>query len=104
MNFDYIVFVAYKIFKLIATNTPKVITKIFLDTLVWLFYLFDIKHNKIALANLDLVYNNKLSNKRKKQIVKNAYENLVYNLFEFLENSTLTLEELEKKITLQKST
>jgi KDO2-lipid IV(A) lauroyltransferase len=99
LNFS--LFIIYKIFKYIVLLLPKTIVKFFLDLLSHFIYLIDIKHKKIAMANLDLVYNNTISKNEKVTIVKKSYKNLVYNLYEFIENQTLTLKGFENKIVVK---
>lgn len=94
---DYILFITYKAFKFIVLLLPKSIVKLFLDGLTNLIYFFNKEHKKYAKANLDFVYKNTIPEERKWEIVKNSYRNLVYNLYEFIENQTLDLEGFEKK-------
>lgn len=101
MMFDYFIFIVYKFFKFIVLLLPKFVVKFFLDTLIQLIYMLNIKHKKIAKANIDFIYKNTISENRKYEIIKNSYKNLVYNIYEFVENQTLTLENLEKKITVE---
>ncbi len=98
---DYLVFLIYKVFKFIVLLLPKFLVKIFLDSLSYFIYLINIEHKRYAKANLDLVYKDAISEERKKEIIKNSYKNLVYNLYEFIENPTLDLEQLEEKITVE---
>jgi Kdo2-lipid IVA lauroyltransferase/acyltransferase len=98
---DYLLFLLYKAFKSIVLFFPKSIVKIFLDGMINLIYLVNNEHKRYAKANLDFVYGKSLSEKRKWEIVKESYRNLVYNLYEFIENQTLDLEGFEKKITVE---
>ncbi len=98
---DYFLFLVYKLFKFIVLLLPKFLVKIFLDSLAYFIYIINIEHRRYARVNLDLVYKATLSEDRKKEIIKNSYKNLVYNLYEFIENPTLNLEALEKKITVE---
>jgi KDO2-lipid IV(A) lauroyltransferase len=98
---DYFLFLIYKFFKFIISILPKVLIKIFLKLLAIFIYFVDIRHKKYAKANLDLVYQDNLNDKQKNDIIKKSYLNLVYNLYEFIENQTLTLEQLESKIKVE---
>ncbi len=98
---DFILFSIYKVFKFIVLLFPKFLVKIFLDGLARFIYLINIEHKRYAKANLDLVYGDTINEDRKKDIIKNSYKNLVYNLYEFIENPTLNLAQLEEKITLE---
>ena len=99
--FDYLIFVFYKVFKFIVLLLPKFIVKLFLDIFTQFIYMINIEHKKYSKANLDFVYRDKISEQRKYEIIKNSYRNLVYNIYEFIENQTLTLEDFEKKITVE---
>ena len=98
---DYLIFLLYKVFKFIVLLLPKSMSKIFLDGLSSFAYIVNKEHKKYAQANLDFVYSNRISQDRKKEIIKNSYKNLFYNLYEFIENQSLDLEGFEKKITVQ---
>lgn len=98
---DYLVYFLFKFFKFIVLLLPKFLVKSFLDGLTSFIYLVDKEHKRYAKVNLDLVYKNQINEDEKYKIIKESYRNLVYNLYEFIENPTLNLEQLEKKITLQ---
>jgi len=97
--FDLIIFYIYKIFKFFVLIIPKPIIKLFLDGLAYFIYLINKEHKKYAFSNLDFVYKDTLSKKEKTNIVKETYKTLVYNLYEFIQNQSYTLEDYEKKIT-----
>ena len=69
---DYFLFAIYKIFKYIVLLLPKFMVKFFLDKLAYFIYLINYEHKKYAKANLDLVYENRISHNRKMEIIKNA--------------------------------
>ncbi|MEA2049807.1 MAG: lipid A biosynthesis lauroyl acyltransferase [Campylobacterota bacterium] len=98
---DYLIFLLYKSFKFIILSLPKFLIKFFLDKLASLIYLVNKEHKKYAKANLDLVYGDTISENRKKEIIKASYTNLVYNLYEFIENQTLCLEQFNDKIDVK---
>ena len=98
---DYIFFLMYKIFKFIVLLLPKFLVKFFLDGLSFFIFKVNKKHRDIAKNNLDFVYKNTISEERKHEIIRNCYKNLVYNLYEFIENQTLDLEGFESKITVE---
>ena len=95
---DYLLYLLFKFFKFLFLILPKSVIKKILDFLAYLTYKFDIKHYKIAKKNLDLVYKDSISNKRKEEIILNSYKNLFYNIYEFLDNINLDLSGFEKKI------
>lgn len=98
---DYSLYLLYKFFKFIILLIPKVLAKFFLDCVVNLLYVFDKEHKKYAKANIDFVYGDKIDETKKNEIIKNSYKNLVYNLYEFIENQTLDLTGFESKITVE---
>jgi len=98
---DYLLFLIYKTFKFFVWLLPKFIIKLFLDATVAFLYFVNKEHKQYAKANLDMVYKDKISEHRKWEIIKSSYRNLVYNLYEFIESQTLTLEKIEKKVKIQ---
>lgn len=98
---DYLYFLFYKLFRFSVLLLPKPITKLLLDSMAFLAYTFGFKHKKIAKANLDFVYEDRISEDEKYAIIKKSYNNLLYNLFEFIENQTLDLEGFNKKIKVE---
>ncbi len=98
---DYLLFLVYKSFKFTILLLPKFLVKFFLDGLSLFIYFINKEHKRYAKANLDFVYGDKISKDRKYEIIKNSYKNLVYNLYEFVENQTLDLSGFEKKITVE---
>lgn len=96
---DYLLFIIYKTFKFIVLLLPKFLIKFFLDLLSYFIYLFNVEHKRYSKANLDFVYADTITEDRKQEIIKNSYKNLVYNIYEFIENQTLDLKDFESKIT-----
>jgi KDO2-lipid IV(A) lauroyltransferase len=91
----------YLFLKLLIKIVPKNIIKYILIALSRLVYIFDYKHNKIVLANLKMAFNNRKTIDEKKYILKMSYENLFFNLYEFIINKDLTLKQLEDKVTIE---
>ena len=98
---DYLLFLIYKIFKFIVLLLPKFLVKIFLDGLAYFIYLINKEHKQYAKANLDFVYGDTISEDRKKEIIKNSYTNLIYNLYEFCENQSLDLKGFDEKVIVE---
>lgn len=98
---DLSLFIFYKIFKFIILYTPIKILKIILDFIAFIIYSFNKEHKKIAKANLDFVYQDKLSYEEKIDIIKESYKNMVYNGYQFIKNQTFELEDFEKIITIE---
>lgn len=98
---DYLLFLLYKFFKFIFLLMPHQLAKKILDGLSYIVYILNNEHKRYAMVNLDLVYRDKISYDEKKRIIRESYRNIFYNIYEFIENPTLSLEELEKKISLE---
>ncbi len=98
---DYLLYLLYKFVKFIILLLPKALVKFFLDGLSNILYFIDKEHKKYAKANLDLVYKDTINDIEKNKIIKSSYKNLVYNLYEFIENQTLDLAGFESKITVE---
>lgn len=95
---DYLGFIGFKIFKFFVLMIPKKFAKMFLDCVAKAVYFFDLSHRKVCLANLDLVYGDSINFDKKIEITKNSYKNLIYNLYEFIENSYISKEEIFQKV------
>ena len=98
---DYLIFLFYKFVRFFILAIPKKFIKLFLDGLSFLIYSINKEHKKYAIANLDFVYKDELTKDEKINIVKNSYRNIIYNLYEFLENRTLSVSKLKKKIIIE---
>jgi len=99
VNFFY--YLVYKLFKLLVRVLPKKLVKIFLDLLTKLIYTIDKKHRAIVQANLDFVYENEISVNQKISISKMSYRNLVYNLYEFIDNQVLSQADIISKVQIK---
>ena len=97
---DYFRYFLYIVFRFIFLVTPKFIMKKILQFLAFFAYKFNKKHKSIAKANLDLVYKNSIDEKRKEEIIYNSYKSLVFNMYEFMENQTISKEEMFKKANI----
>ena len=95
---DKIYLILFKSFKWIVTHLPERILNIVLNSLAYLIYLLDKKHRKVIGANLDFAFDDRLSQKEKREIVKKCYKNLIYFLADFIKNQGITKEELSKKV------
>jgi KDO2-lipid IV(A) lauroyltransferase len=90
----------YRLFQLIFIITPRFLMKYILVGIAKLIFKINKKHKKIAYANLDLVYANQLSQERKDKIVYNSYKSLIFNMYEFMENQTISKEKMFEKATI----
>jgi KDO2-lipid IV(A) lauroyltransferase len=94
---DYFRYFLYVFFKYIILYTPKNISKKILLLIAKLAYKYNKEHKHIARVNLDLAFGDSLSNEEKEKIIFNSYKSLVFNLYEFVENQSISKEELLKK-------
>ncbi|OCL89941.1 LpxL/LpxP family acyltransferase [Arcobacter porcinus] len=83
---DYLILFLYNFYLILFKITPKFLMKHFLIFLAFLATKINKKHYKIAKANLDLVYKDSLDEDRKKEIIKNSYKSLAFNMYEHIEN------------------
>lgn len=98
---DYFRYFLYRIFQFIFLVMPRFITKNILVLIAKLAYRFNQEHIHIAKINLDLVYGDKLSNEEKNKIIYDSYLSLFYNMYEFVENQSISKEELLNKAKLE---
>ncbi len=98
---DKIYYSSFIAFQYLVKKTPLFLQTPILNLIANLAYLFDVRHKKIAFINLDFAFNNTLSKKRKKEIVKRCYKNLVYNLADFIKNQGISKEELLEKVEVK---
>ncbi|MDX1809430.1 MAG: lipid A biosynthesis lauroyl acyltransferase [Sulfurospirillaceae bacterium] len=97
---DYFYLTVFKIFVLTIKYTPTFITNAVLNCLAKIAYMLDKKHRKIARVNLDLAYEDSMSEEEKTRIIKKCYKNLLYNLRDFVENQNITGEQLLNKVNV----
>ncbi|ADG93902.1 lipid A biosynthesis acyltransferase [Arcobacter nitrofigilis DSM 7299] len=88
-------------FRFLIIYTPHVILYSILDFLSYILFCIDKKHKKIAKANLDLAYEDKISEDEKIDIIKGCYKNLVYTLADFIRNQGATKDEILNKVTFK---
>jgi Kdo2-lipid IVA lauroyltransferase/acyltransferase len=96
---DNIYLALFYIFRSFIKFTPKFILNFLLNSFASFIYFFDKKHRKIIKVNLDLAYENRISDDKKTKIAKDCYRNLVYVLADFIKNQGISKEEILKKVT-----
>jgi len=80
---------------------PGFLKKRMKKVLSFLFYSFDKRRKRVIEVNLKLAYGNELDETQKKRLIKKIYENFVENLFEFIEISKLSKEELKRRVEFE---
>jgi len=98
---DYIIYLVYSFFEFLFHSLPKSFIKYLLHFLASLAYLIDRKHYKIARVNLDLAFENSKAIEEKNKIIKSSLHNMVYNLYEFMVLQKASLDDMEKKVTIE---
>ncbi|WP_404318212.1 lipid A biosynthesis lauroyl acyltransferase [Malaciobacter canalis] len=98
---DYYRFLLYKIFRFIFAVMPYFILKPLLIFATKLVNKFNKRYNKIVQANLDLVFGDTISQERKEEIRFNSYKSLFFNMYEFVENQSISKEKLFKKANFE---
>lgn len=61
----------------------------------------DYKHHYIAHVNLDLAYGESISHAEKQKIISQTYENLLFNLADFIDNQGIDRKRLLAKVNFQ---
>ncbi|WP_026803854.1 LpxL/LpxP family acyltransferase [Aliarcobacter lanthieri] len=97
---DYFRLFLYNIFIFLFLITPKILMKKILQFMAFFAYKFNKKHKSIAMANLNLVYGNSISQEKKENIIYSSYKSLVFNMYEFIENQNITKENMFKKANI----
>jgi len=80
---------------------PSSVRKGIFSSLASFGYVISSRYKKVAYQNLDFLFEDKLSDETKKDIVKYSFKNLAYNFLHLLEIRHMTKDELNKKITVQ---
>lgn len=80
---------------------PKKIRRAYLFAFSRVVYFFARKTNRIIKANLDFVFDNKLSKEEIKKIQKYSYFNMNLWILSLIENLTVSDEELKKNVTIE---
>ena len=101
MSFNNLFYYGYVILEKLLKICPNFMKKYLKKFLSFLFYKLDSKRKKIVFVNLDLVYGDTISQIEKEKIAKKVYENFVNNLFEFIELSKISKEDLAEKIEFE---
>ena len=98
---DRLYMALYRVFHRLVTRTPETIRFPLLRATAFFVRILDRKHRRIALTNLDIAFGDEMSPKEKERIVKKTYENLLFNLADFVAHTDETPEELMKRVTVE---
>ncbi|MBL0687492.1 MAG: lipid A biosynthesis acyltransferase [Sulfurospirillum sp.] len=97
---DYVYLILFKLFVFFIKYVPRFITDSILNFFAFFIYKIDSRHKKVAKVNLDLVYEDRKSERDKKLIIKKCYKNLLFNMRDFVENQDISEKNLLKKVTI----
>jgi len=98
---DYIYLFLYKSFEFLAKVLPVKVMNFLLRGLSSFVYFFDRKHNHIINSNLKLAFGDKMSQKRRDEIGKRVFYNLLQTIIGFIRRDGKNSEEVLKNITFK---
>lgn len=98
---DKIAEFSFNILQKTAIIMPEYLKKAIAKTLAYLFYKFHKRYYKVARANIDFIYEDRLSNNQKEQLIKDMFYNLAQNFGSFIENQGISKDKLLKKVTFK---
>ncbi len=98
---EYFVYYIYIFFKFIFTVLPKSLVKYILIFSAKIAFKFNKKHKHIAKVNLDLAYENIILDEEKNIIIYESYKSLLFNMYEFIENQSISKEKLLSKAKIE---
>ena len=87
--------------KRVSHILPQSIKESIAHIIASLLYKYHKRYRLIARANLDFVYQDRLSPAEKEQIIRNMFSNLAQNLGSFIENQNISKERLLEKVTFK---
>ncbi|HUH42015.1 MAG TPA: lipid A biosynthesis lauroyl acyltransferase [Sulfurimonas sp.] len=80
---------------------PKKLRKSFFVLLANMAYYLSSRYRNIGYINLDFIYEDTISQEKKKEIIKYSFKNLLLNFLHLMELRHMSKEELEKKVTIK---
>jgi Kdo2-lipid IVA lauroyltransferase/acyltransferase len=80
---------------------PKKLRKSFFILLAKMAYYLSSRYRNIGFINLDFIYEDTISQEKKKEIIKYSFRNLLLNFLHLMELRHMSKEELEKKVTIK---
>lgn len=98
---DYLYLGLYKSFGLLLKVLPRKATIKLMRLLAWFAYTVSKKHQRIMHNNLDLAFDNKLSNKEKRRIGIDAFINLIDTTFGIIHRDNMEKSEVIKNVTFE---
>lgn len=97
---DMLYVAVFSFFKFLVRYLPKSWLNAMINGLASIGYLFGKKHNKTARVNLDLAFEDRLSDEEKESIIKKCYKNLLHLVKDLIINQSISKEDFLKKVTV----
>lgn len=98
---EYIIYYIYLFFKFLFTNLPKPLVKQILILCAKFVNKFNNKRRHFAKVNLDLAFEDSKTEDEKNKIIYESYKSLLFNMFEFVENQSISKEKLFSKAVIK---
>lgn len=86
-------------FKFLVKHLPDTWLNTIINILAKIGWILGKKYNHIAKVNLDLAFENRMSEIEKESIIKKCYKNLLHLVRDSIINQTITQEQLLEKVT-----
>lgn len=98
---DHLVYYIYLFSKFVFLLIPNFALKRLLSLIAKIVSILNKEHVHIANVNLNIVFGNGLSKDRKDEIIYESYKSLLFNMYEFIENQSISREGLLSKATIE---
>ncbi len=98
---DYFIYYLYLLLRFLFLIIPKFLLEKLLILTAKIIYIFNKEHRHIAKVNLNLAYEDKITDKEKEKIIQDSYKSLLFNMYEFIENQTISKEKLLSKAKIE---
>lgn len=95
---DSFYLILFNIIKFLTKITPSFILNFFVNSLAYLISLSNNKHRRVAELNLDIAFLETKTKEEKKEIIKNAYKNLLWMLVDFIRNQGTRKQDILSKV------
>lgn len=98
---DYIYLALYKFFGFILWLLPSFMKIGLIRALAWFAYRVSAKHRRIISINLDIAFENNLSDKEKKALGISAFSNLIDTTFGIISRDGMAKDEVLRNVTFE---
>jgi len=94
-------FKLFLLFEKFLMILPKALRKSFFSFLGTIAYYLSARYRNVSFANLDFIFEDKLTQKEKINITKYSFKNLMFNFLHLMEIRHMSEESLHKKVSIQ---